>query len=195
MTQQLDHGRPEHIRSSPARTPRLRLKSKAPEKGYVDGAWWPSTDDLTKELPDLLAVLSVRLGRIDRVLYNLEEWAGPPAKITFDGWAVHLDGYRHQPANRIEVHGLNCSTLILLVVPPRSDPEHAHATMMAAAGRTNTSTVDDLLTISLQHKPIHTRQPTPADQQRWESEGGAGRGQPFALSGVRDRNTGPRSSA
>ena len=32
-------------------------------------------DDLAKELPDLLAVLSVRLGAIDRVLYNLAEWA------------------------------------------------------------------------------------------------------------------------
>ncbi|WP_459956134.1 DUF5994 family protein, partial [Mycobacterium avium] len=25
----------------PARTPRLRLKPKAPQSGYVDGAWWP----------------------------------------------------------------------------------------------------------------------------------------------------------
>jgi hypothetical protein len=33
------------------------------------------------------------------------------------------------------------------VVPPCSDPEDAHETMMAAAGRTNTSTVNDLLTI------------------------------------------------
>lgn len=192
MTQQLDHSAPERIRSSPARTPRLRLKSKAPKNGCVDGAWWPRTDDLTKELPDLFAVLSVRLGRPDRVLYNLEEWARPPAKIIFDGWAVHLGGYRHQPANSIEVHGLNRSTITLLVVPPRSDPDDAHETMMAAAGRTNTSTVDDLLTISLQHKPIHTRQPAPADQQRWESEGGAGTGQNFALSGVRDRNVGPQ---
>lgn len=52
----------------PARTPRLRLKPKAPQSGYVDGAWWPHSDDLRSELPDLLAVLSVRLGRIDRVL-------------------------------------------------------------------------------------------------------------------------------
>jgi len=147
MTQHLDQGAPERIRSSPARTPRLRLKSQAPKYGYVDGAWWPRTDDLTRELPDLLAVLSVRLGRIDRVLFKLEEWARPPTTIIVDGWAVHLDGYRHQPANSIEVHGLNRSTITLLVVPPRSDPEDAHETMMAAAGRANTSTVNDLLAI------------------------------------------------
>jgi hypothetical protein len=25
----------------PEHTPRLRLKPKAPQTGYVDGAWWP----------------------------------------------------------------------------------------------------------------------------------------------------------
>jgi hypothetical protein len=73
----------------PDSTPRLRLKPKAPQTGYVDGAWWPHGDDLTKELPDLLAVLSVRLGAIDRVLYNLSEWAkhplnSRPAGATYD---------------------------------------------------------------------------------------------------------------
>jgi hypothetical protein len=53
----------------PDYTPRLRLKPKAPRSGYVDGAWWPYSNDLLKELPDLLAVLSVRLGPIERVLY------------------------------------------------------------------------------------------------------------------------------
>jgi hypothetical protein len=171
------------------------LKSKATKNGYVDGAWWPRTDDLTAELPDLFAVLSVRLGRIDRLLYNLEEWARPPATITSDGWAVHLDGYRYQPANSIDVHGLNRSTITLLVVPPHTDPVDAHETMMAAAGRTNTSAINDLLTISLQHTPIHTQQPAPADQQRWEYEGGAATRQSVALSDFRDQNTGPSSSA
>jgi hypothetical protein len=30
----------------PENTPRLRLKPKAPISGYVDGAWWPHSDDL-----------------------------------------------------------------------------------------------------------------------------------------------------
>jgi Family of unknown function (DUF5994) len=52
----------------PENTPRLRLKPKAPTSGYVDGAWWPHTDGLPAELPDLLAVLTVRLGPVDRVI-------------------------------------------------------------------------------------------------------------------------------
>lgn len=134
----------------PAHTPRLRLKSKAPQSGYVDGAWWPHSDDLTAELPDLLAVLSVRLGRVDRVLYHLGAWAKAPRKLTTGGRAVRLDGYRLQPLNTIEVVGLDGGRgrVTLLVIPPRMDPEDAHTMMMTAAESGNTATVDGLLMIS-----------------------------------------------
>src|SRR3954466_2822784 len=89
------------ISTTPEHTPRLRLKPKASHSGFVDGAWWPQSDDLTAELPDLLAVLSVRLGRIDRVLYNLSEWATAPPKLVTGGRAVKLDGYRRQPVNTL----------------------------------------------------------------------------------------------
>ena len=65
----------------PVHTPRLRLKPKAPQSGYVDGAWWPHSEDLTAELPDLLSVLSVRLGPIGRVIYSVNEWANATCKI------------------------------------------------------------------------------------------------------------------
>jgi hypothetical protein len=131
--------------SPPEHTPRLRLKPKAPRSGYVDGAWWPRSDDLAAELPDLLAVLSVRLGRIDRVMYNLNEWAKPPAKLATGGRRVRLDGYQRQPINTLEVLGLNRNRIGLLVVPPNADPDGAHATLMAAAAPSNDSTVDSLL--------------------------------------------------
>lgn len=130
---------------SPKNTPRLRLKPKAPPTGYVDGAWWPHSDDLPSELPDLLAVLSVRLGPIDRVIYNLAEWAKAPAKLATGGRAVRLAGYYRQPVDTIEVAGVNRSKLLLLVVPSRTNPEHAHDTLMAAAAPTNASTIDHLL--------------------------------------------------
>jgi len=135
----------ERHNTPPEHTPRLRLKPKAPQSGYVDGAWWPRSDDLAAELPDLLAVLSVRLGRIDRVLYNLNEWAKPSAKLATGGRRVRLDGYRRQPINTLEVLGLNRNKIALLVVPPDTDPNEAHATLMAAAAPSNDSTVDSLL--------------------------------------------------
>src|ERR1700761_68219 len=129
----------------PEKTPRLRLKPKAPTSGYVDGAWWPHSDDLTIELPDLLAVLSVRLGPIDRVIYNVSEWAKAPAKLPTGGRTVRLDGYSRQPDNTIEVIGLNRNKIVLLVVAARTDPEHAHDILMAAAAPKNASTIDGLL--------------------------------------------------
>jgi hypothetical protein len=131
--------------SPPEHTPRLRLKPKAPQSGYVDGAWWPRSDDLAAELPDLLAVLSVRLGRVDRVMYNVNEWAKAPAKLTTGGRRVRLDGYQRQPANTVEVLGLNRNRIALMVVPPNADPDQAHATLMAAAAPGNDSTVDSLV--------------------------------------------------
>lgn len=156
----------------PARTPRLRLKSKAPHSGYVDGAWWPHSDDLAVELPDLLAVLSVRLGRIDRVSYHLGAWVNAPRKLATGGRAVRLDGYRRQPLNTIEVRGLDDDRprLILLVIPPRTDPDDAHTTMMAAAQPESAATVDGLLMISSRDRDWRAQASNA--QARWESDGG-----------------------
>ena len=134
----------------PSRTPRLRLKPKAPlHTGYVDGAWWPWSDDLTLEIPDLLAVLSVRLGVIDCVIYNPNDWSAAPRKFATGGRRVRLGWFRSLPRNTVEVIALNGTRVILLVVPPHTDPDEAHATMMAAAAPDNAATVDGLLRISL----------------------------------------------
>ena len=160
-----------HRLSPPEHTPRLLLKRQAPHAGVVDGAWWPYTDDLLKELPDLLAVLSGRLGRIDRVLYKLNDWARAPAQLDAGGDSVYLDGYRLQPPNTIEVVGLTRDRIVLLVVPPCTDPDRAHTAMMAAAAPDDDSSVDRLLVVSLRDKKSRTQ--GVVAQQRWESEGGA----------------------
>ena len=67
MTQQSGGDGADRSHPGPENTPRLRLKRKAPRTGYVDGAWWPHSDDLAAELPDLLAVLSA-----GAVIYPIE---------------------------------------------------------------------------------------------------------------------------
>jgi hypothetical protein len=150
-----DHIDVGHRHAPPEHTPRLRLKPKAPQSGYVDGAWWPHSEDLMAELPDLLSVLSVRLGPISRVIYNLNEWAKPPAKFATGGRTVRLDGYRIQPVNTVEVLGLNRNKIVLLVVSPRADPDQAHAIMMTAAGPNNAATVESLLIMSPEATETH----------------------------------------
>ncbi len=100
----------------------------------------------------LLSVLSVRLGPIGRVIYNVNEWVNPPAKFATGGRTVRLDGYRLQPVNTVEVLGLNRDKIVLLVVSPPADPDQAHDIMMTAAGPNNASTVESLLTSSAQER-------------------------------------------
>jgi hypothetical protein len=167
MTLRKESTRAGQQHTPPEHTPRLRLKPKATRSGYVDGAWWPRSDDLAAELPDLLAVLSVRLGTVDRVLYNVKEWAKAPSKFATGGRMVRLDGYRRQPMNTVEVLGLDRSRIALLVVPPSTVPDEAHATLMGAAAPGDHSTVDSLLVISTRDREIRT-QATDA-QARWKS--------------------------
>lgn len=157
-------GRPT---TGPQNTPRLRLKPKAPATGYVDGAWWPHTDDLARELSDLLAVLSVRLGPVSRVMYNLDDWPDVPARVRLADRQVRLDGYRLQPHHTIEVLGLTGDRIVLLVVPPLFDPDHAYETLMTAAAPDDTSSIDALLEISMQDREIRDR--TAVNEQRWLS--------------------------
>jgi hypothetical protein len=132
--------------SGPEHTPRLRLKRKAPTTGYVDGAWWPHSDDLPTELPDLLAVLSVRLGDVARVTYNLGEWAPAPRKVPIGGRIVRLDGYHRQPPSTLGVADGYGNKIVLLVVPVRTEADRAHTIVMAAAAADDATTVDTLLT-------------------------------------------------
>jgi hypothetical protein len=145
MTQQRGRNTAGRMHTPPENTPRLRLKPKAPVTGYVDGAWWPHSSDLVAELPDLLAVLSVRLGTIDRVIYNLAEWAKAPKRLPIDGRAVRLAGYSRQPVNTIEVIGFNRSKIVLLVVPADTQSRQAHDIMMVAAAPDDASTIEGLL--------------------------------------------------
>jgi hypothetical protein len=123
---------------------RLRLKPKAPITGWVDGGWWPRSRDLATELPALLAVLAVRLGRIERVSYRLGEWAPTLHKISCDGAVVRVEGYRSQHANTVDVLAER-QRVALLVVEPEASAETAHAVLMAAGHRGNTDDIDTLL--------------------------------------------------
>jgi hypothetical protein len=152
----------EGLRTGPEHTPRLRLKPKAPVTGRVDGAWWPHSDDLTSELPDLLAVLSVRLGSVERVMYDLSAWKKAPARFVTGGRSVRLDGFSRQRANTLEVLGVGRERLLLMVVPPDTDPEIAHEAMMVAAAPNDSSSVDAMLGTSDDDKelPVACYRPT-----------------------------------
>ncbi len=143
----------EHAQHSP----RLRLKPKAPTTGYVDGAWWPASRDLTAELPSLLAVLAVRLAGIERVTFDLATWPPTGRRLAFDGGDVRLEGFRSQHSGTVTVIGAwGRHQVTLLVVPPETDPDLAQHILMAAAHRSNKDSAETLLSGS----------GTPATQER-----------------------------
>jgi hypothetical protein len=164
-------------RARPVEAPRgplrLRLKPKASTEGWVDGGWWPRSRDLAAELPGLLAVLAVRLGRIERVSYHLGDWGPTGGKISCAVGVVRLGGYRTQRADTVDVLAAG-SRVTLLVVPPETSAQMAHAALMAAGHRGNT---DDVRTL-LRSRPLAPRvlissgSEAEAAQERWELDGG-----------------------
>ena len=149
---------------------RLQLKPAHQAYGFVQGAWWPRSDQLDTELPPLLEGLSLRLGRIGRVIYDDNGWAPAPSRIEFRNGASTLFGSRHQSIDTLSVIGEH-GRLNLLVVPPYTDPTVAYSAVMTAASPNNHSTPEDLLGISA--KEATDRRQALIAHQRWESDGGA----------------------
>jgi hypothetical protein len=143
-----------------ARGLRLRLKPAHQRCGFVQGAWWPRSTQLTTELPLLLAALSSRLGRVDRVLYDENVWAPAPLRLGFRGNDVILDGSPDQSINTISLIRQHVGRLVLLVVPPYTNPTRAYTAVMTAAKPDDVSTTEDRRFALMAH-------------QRWESDGGA----------------------
>jgi hypothetical protein len=158
-----------HTHTAPHPPLRLRLKPKAPATGYVDGAWWPRSRDLTVELPALAEVLAVRLGRIERVAHALSAWDTVPSRFEVDGYRVRLEGFTYQDQNIIHITGSNRGRVSLLVIPPETTTPAGHDALMTAARRGNADRPEEILAASSLPAP---RQSHEASSQRWESEGG-----------------------
>ena len=128
--------------------PRLRLKPAHRSAGFVQGGWWPLTDQLYIELRHLLEALSSRSGTIERVIYDENSWSSASLRIEFRGHSVILEPSNTSP-NTLTVSGKKFGTLVLLVVPPDTDPTAAHAAVMTAADPDDVSSAEELLAIGM----------------------------------------------
>lgn len=145
MTTTIERTATARTRRPSTATPRLRLKPAHHACGFVQGAWWPRSTVLTAELPSLLAAISLRFGKIDRVQYCETDWSPEPRHMK-QGDDIVL-GSSHDSPNVISVSGQQFGKLTLLVVPPYTDAAHAYNVVMAAASTLDTSTPDQLLGI------------------------------------------------
>jgi Family of unknown function (DUF5994) len=147
--------------------PRLRLKPEHGSAGFVQGGWWPRTDQLHTELPLLLAALSSRSGTVDRVIYDENSWAPASLRMEFRGHSVILES-TNTSDNTLTVLGNQFGTLVLLVVPPDADPGAARTAVMTAANPDDGSTAEELLRIGMRGQEGRQASMT---QQRDESDG------------------------
>jgi hypothetical protein len=150
---------------------RLRLKPAHRICGSVQGAWWPRTDQLHTELPLLLTALSPRVGSVHRVIYDETGWAPATLHMEFRGRSIILEGSSTSSTNVLSLIGEGLGRLVLLVVPPYTNPTRAYTAVMTASKPDDVSTADELLGIGPQQ--AQDRRLALLAQQRWESEGGA----------------------
>ena len=150
---------------------RLRLKPAHRSCGFVQGAWWPRSTQLTTELPLLLAALSPRVGAVDRIIYDKTSWTPASLRMEFRGRSIILEGSSDTSTNILSVIGEGFGRLVLLVVPPYTNPTRAYTAVMMASKPDDVSTPDELLGIG--PREAQDRRLALSAQQRWESEGGA----------------------
>lgn len=161
-------------------TVRLQMKPASVARGFVDGGWWPQSEDPDAEFPALAVALAARVGPVSRMSYHLDTWHAVARKMTIQGRMVRFGGFRSMDAHTVEVIGSDGRRVTLLVVPPGTPGGAARAVLRSAAGDDSTASVADILTsngVTPSPGPANPGDTTPGStepisEQRWETEGG-----------------------
>lgn len=124
--------------------PRLVLEPTMGGAGLFDGAWWPRSNDIEAELPDLITALTVHLGRIRRVALDTQAWGGVPRSVTVNGDTVKIGCLAASVGTIALSHGIQDHRLFL-VVPPETAWHTAAAAMAVAAMTGNRTPAGELL--------------------------------------------------
>lgn len=137
---------PGPVPPGPVPAARLQLARAGGPPGLLDGAWWPRSRDLARELPALLAVTDPLLGRITHATVHRSNWPAVPAHIPVAGHVLRLGWYdSEQDADTICLLSYSAGRWDLLVVPPDSTPEAAARLMDAACAAGNDRSASSLV--------------------------------------------------
>lgn len=124
--------------------PRLVLEPALSQTGVFDGAWWPRSNHVLAELPDLITALTAHVGRIVRVGLDTEAWDDVPRSVTVDGRVIRISWFPGGDRTISLSLGFQ-NHFLLLVVPPETGAGAARTAMAEAAGRDNCATAAELL--------------------------------------------------
>ncbi|KDF00688.1 hypothetical protein Y900_017515 [Mycolicibacterium aromaticivorans JS19b1 = JCM 16368] len=94
----------------------VRITLKPTLGGDIDGAWWPHSFALARELPELIEALHPVLGEIVDIKINWSSSSGTPVLKTLTSGAVSMHGWNDRQHRLMIVSGrTGCARL--LVVP------------------------------------------------------------------------------
>ncbi|WP_435600198.1 DUF5994 family protein [Streptomyces sp. C10-9-1] len=122
----------------------LRLETTGSRQNLLDGAWWPRSRDVEREVPPLISALSQHLGPITRVGLDASAWNGIPTRLVVDDQVVHLDSFPVGDDTVLITRGDN-DHFSLMVVPPDTPPEAARTAMARAVLPGNASQAAEIL--------------------------------------------------
>ncbi|WP_052438380.1 DUF5994 family protein [Streptacidiphilus jiangxiensis] len=124
--------------------PRLLLEPTLSRSGMFDGAWWPRSNRVRVELPDLITALAAHVGRILRVGLDIGAWDEVPRTVMANGLVVRINWFAGCDGTVSITRGFQ-DHFLLLVVPPGTDDRTASAAMAQASVTENHRPAAELL--------------------------------------------------
>ncbi|MFE2425772.1 DUF5994 family protein [Streptomyces sp. NPDC059373] len=114
---------------------RLNLLPAGAGPHRLDGAWWPHSHDLARELPALLAALDDRWPEITRITVSRSLWRTSPRRLRLPDRVLHINrsDVIHNPS-AVCLLSYGVGRCDLLVVPPGASPTEGERLMAAVAG-------------------------------------------------------------
>jgi hypothetical protein len=111
---------------------RLTLLPPGTGLHLIDGAWWPRSHDLSRELPGLLTALEERWPHITRVTVSRSMWRVRPGTLLVEGHELHINQSESVPhPHSICLLSYGVGRCDLLVIPPGETPAEAQRLMDA----------------------------------------------------------------
>jgi hypothetical protein len=149
---------------------RVSLSPANAARGLLDGAWWPRSRDLSRELPVLTDAMDRDWGRITRVTVNPQFWPVIPRKVHVGGHVVKVGWFTdEQDPHKLVLMCEAVGRRDLLVVPPETGDAAAARLMSAAADPLHSLTATGFMAEEAARSTSETDR---AMEEDWESEGG-----------------------